>query len=119
MARIERSQVSMQEELDAAHAELATYTEALLRIVELNDGTPAIDIARVALGLPDEGAPKSKRSLGSALAKVDATTDEDIARQIATDPDTAPELTDEELDAARPARGAKPRPRRDDTTPYS
>jgi len=29
------------------------------------------------------------------LAKIDATTDEDIARQIAEDPDTAPELTDE------------------------
>ncbi len=28
-------------------------------------------------------------------AKIDATTDEDIARQIAEDPDTAPELTDE------------------------
>lgn len=27
--------------------------------------------------------------------KFDATTDEDIARQIAEDPDTAPELTDE------------------------
>jgi uncharacterized protein (DUF4415 family) len=44
--------------------------------------------------------PKSKRALGSDLAKLDATTDEDIAYQIAEDPDTAPELTDEELDAA-------------------
>jgi hypothetical protein len=33
-------------------------------------------------------------------AKVDATTDEDIARQIAEDPDTAPELTEEALDGA-------------------
>jgi len=33
-------------------------------------------------------------------AKVDATTDEDIARQIADDPNTAPELTDEALDRA-------------------
>ena len=33
-------------------------------------------------------------------AKVDATTDEDIARQIALDPDTAPELTEEDLDRA-------------------
>jgi len=34
------------------------------------------------------------------LAKVDATTDDDIARQIAEDPDTAPELTDEWFDKA-------------------
>ena len=32
--------------------------------------------------------------------RVDATTDEDIARQIAEDPDTAPELTEEDLDEA-------------------
>jgi uncharacterized protein (DUF4415 family) len=32
------------------------------------------------------------------LAKFDATTDEEIARQIAEDPDTAPELTDEWID---------------------
>src|SRR5215469_684353 len=38
---------------------------------------------------------ENKRPLGSNLAKVDATTDEEIARQIAEDPDTAPELTDE------------------------
>jgi|SRR3954447_16513651 uncharacterized protein (DUF4415 family) len=38
---------------------------------------------------------KSKPATYSDLAKVDATTDEDIARQIAEDPDTAPELTDE------------------------
>jgi len=29
------------------------------------------------------------------LAKLDATTDKDIVRQIAEDPDTAPELTNE------------------------
>jgi uncharacterized protein (DUF4415 family) len=34
------------------------------------------------------------------LPKVDATTDEDIARQIAEDADTAPELTDEWFDKA-------------------
>jgi uncharacterized protein (DUF4415 family) len=34
------------------------------------------------------------------LAKLDATTDEEIARQIAEDPDTAPELTDEFFDKA-------------------
>jgi putative transcriptional regulator len=34
-------------------------------------------------------------------AKVDATTDADIARQIASDPDTAPEATDVQLYAAR------------------
>ena len=43
---------------------------------------------------------KSRRTLGSDLAKVDATTDRDIARQIAEDPDTAPELTEEWFAAA-------------------
>jgi uncharacterized protein (DUF4415 family) len=43
---------------------------------------------------------KSKRALGSDLAKLDATTDEDIARQIAEDPDAAPELTEELLEEA-------------------
>jgi uncharacterized protein (DUF4415 family) len=38
--------------------------------------------------------------LGSDLARLDATTDEEIARQIAEDPDTAPELTDEWFDKA-------------------
>ena len=42
----------------------------------------------------------SKGELGSDLAKLDATTDADIARQIAEDPDSAPELTDEELEQA-------------------
>jgi uncharacterized protein (DUF4415 family) len=37
----------------------------------------------------------NKRPLGSNLARLDATTDEDIARQIAEDPDTAGELPDE------------------------
>lgn len=36
----------------------------------------------------------------SNLAKLDATADGDIARQIAKDPDTAPELTDEWFDKA-------------------
>ena len=36
---------------------------------------------------------KNERSLGSNLAKIDATTDDEIARQIVEDPDTAPELT--------------------------
>jgi uncharacterized protein (DUF4415 family) len=44
--------------------------------------------------------PKSKRALGSNLARLDATTDEEITRQIAEDPDTAPELTDEMLEEA-------------------
>ena len=35
------------------------------------------------------------------LAKLDAITDEDIARQIAEDPDVAPELTDEWFANAR------------------
>ena len=43
---------------------------------------------------------KSKPAIYSDLAKVDETTDEDIARQIAEDPDTAPELTDEWFDKA-------------------
>ena len=38
--------------------------------------------------------------MGSDLAKVDATTDEEIAQQIAEDPDTAPEPTDEQLEKA-------------------
>ncbi len=43
---------------------------------------------------------ESKANLRSNLAKVDATTDEEIARQIAGDPETAPELTDEWFDKA-------------------
>ena len=43
---------------------------------------------------------KSKPVTYSNLAKLDATTDQDIARQIAEDPDTAPELTDEWFDKA-------------------
>jgi hypothetical protein len=35
------------------------------------------------------------------LAKLDAMTDEDIAAQIASDPDVAPELTDEWFENAR------------------
>lgn len=42
----------------------------------------------------------NKGALGSDLARLDATTDEEIARQIAEDPDTAPELTDEWFDKA-------------------
>src|SRR5580700_1219026 len=49
--------------------------------------------------------PRSKRALGSNLAKLDATTDEEIARQIAEDPDTAPELTDEQLAEAEVYEG--------------
>lgn len=37
-------------------------------------------------------------------ARVDAMTDEDIARQIAEDPDVAPEWTEEAAAQARPAR---------------
>lgn len=39
--------------------------------------------------------PESKSDLQARLARLDATTDEEIARQIAEDPDTAPELDDE------------------------
>lgn len=35
------------------------------------------------------------------LARLDAMTDEDIAAQIASDPDVAPELTDEWFENAR------------------
>ena len=44
------------------------------------------------------------------LAALDAMTDEDIARQIAENPDAAPELTDEWFENARlviPLRGRK------------
>src|SRR3954471_2788555 len=51
--------------------------------------------------------PESNKPLGSDLAKLDATTDEDIARQIAEDPDTAPELTDTELAEAEIWHGDK------------
>lgn len=37
-------------------------------------------------------------------ARVDALTDEDIARQIAADPDVAPEMTDDDLKRARVVR---------------
>jgi len=50
----------------------------------------------------------SKRGLGSDLAMLDATTDEEIARQIAADPDTAPELTEEWLEAAEVFEGDRP-----------
>ncbi len=40
------------------------------------------------------------RGLAASTAAVDATTEADIARQIAEDPDTAPELTEEALDRA-------------------
>ena len=44
------------------------------------------------------------------LAKLDAMTDEDIGRQIAGNPDAAPELTDEWFENARlviPLKGRK------------
>ena len=44
--------------------------------------------------------PESKRVIHSNLAKLDATTDDEIARQIAEDSDTAPELTDEFFEKA-------------------
>jgi uncharacterized protein (DUF4415 family) len=50
---------------------------------------------------------ESKRALGSNLAKVDATTDEEIARQIAEDPDTAPEWTEADFDRAEVWDGNK------------
>src|SRR5947209_19259977 len=50
---------------------------------------------------------ENKRVIHSDLAKLDATTDEDIARQIAEDPDTAPELTDEFFEKAEFRIGEK------------
>ena len=47
------------------------------------------------------GTPKT-----SDWARIDATTDEDIARQIAEDPDTAPEIDEE--DWLRNARVVRP-----------
>ena len=56
--------------------------------------------------------PANKRAIRSDLARLDATTDEDIARQIAEDPDTAPDLSDVPLlpprkRAGRPRLGPK------------
>lgn len=51
--------------------------------------------------------PESKRISRTDWAKVDATTDEDIARQIAEDPDTAPEWTAEDFDRAEVWNGDK------------
>src|SRR4051794_36585911 len=51
--------------------------------------------------------PESNKPLGSDLVKLDATTDDDIARQIAEDPDTAPELTDADLAEAEIWHGDK------------
>ena len=51
--------------------------------------------------------PGNKRELGSSLARIDATTDEDIARQIADDPDTPPELTEADLTDAEVYDGDK------------
>jgi uncharacterized protein (DUF4415 family) len=44
--------------------------------------------------------PENKHAIYSDLAKVDETTDDEIARQIAEDPDTAPELTDDFFERA-------------------
>ena len=51
--------------------------------------------------------PGNKPATYSDLAKVDATTNDEIARQIAEDPDTAPELTDEWFDKANLHYGEK------------
>ena len=40
--------------------------------------------------------------------RFDALTDADIARQVAQDPDLAPEMTDEDLKRARVVRPARP-----------
>ena len=43
---------------------------------------------------------ENKPAIYSDLAKIDATADDQIARQIAEDPDTAPELADDWFDKA-------------------
>jgi len=50
---------------------------------------------------------ESKRALGGNLAKIDATTDEEIARRIAEGPDTAPEWTEADFDRAEVWDGNK------------
>ena len=52
--------------------------------------------------------PENRHVIRSNVAKLDATTDEDIARQIAEDPDMAPELIDEWFDRAKIRDGDKP-----------
>jgi uncharacterized protein (DUF4415 family) len=51
--------------------------------------------------------PENKGASGSDLARLDATSDEEIVRQIGEDPDTAPELTDEWFDKAELRVGDK------------
>ena len=48
---------------------------------------------------------ENKFVIRSNLARLDATTDKDIALQIAEDPDTAPELTHEFFDKAEIRHG--------------
>jgi uncharacterized protein (DUF4415 family) len=50
---------------------------------------------------------ESKGVLHSDLARLDATTDEEIARQLAADADTAPELDDKWFEKAEQRLGEK------------
>lgn len=48
----------------------------------------------------DPRSGKRRKSGGVDLERILATTDEEIARQIADDPDTASEITEDDLDRA-------------------
>jgi hypothetical protein len=64
----------------------------------------------VRISVEEARAYAKKWATPENLAKLDAITDEDIARQIAEDPDVAPELTDEWFENARlviPLKGRK------------
>lgn len=51
----------------------------------------------------------NERASGSDLARLDATTDEDIAHQIAEDPESVPENTDDDLARGRFRKLGRPR----------
>lgn len=55
----------------------------------------------VRISLEEARAKAREWATPENLAKLDAITDDDIARQIAEDPDAAPELTDEWFENAR------------------
>ena len=57
----------------------------------------------VTVQIMDDGSEVPPRD-GTDRARVDATTDPDIARAVAEDPDAAPLLTDEQLAAAKTVR---------------
>src|SRR4051812_43300643 len=54
-------------------------------------------------------AEEARRVARADLERIDATTDDDIARQIAADPDTAPVMSDEEWEQVVAASKQPPR----------